>query len=118
MEQYIIPAVATVVVAIIEALAARDRSRTKKEREKAEVKAAAEQKHRDEQEKAREQLILMLIQSTSASIALGEATAKAVQRIPDAKCNGDMTAALAYATDVKHAQKEFLAKQGIHSLWE
>lgn len=118
MEQYIIPAAAAIIVAIIEALAASDRSRTKKDREKAEAKAAAERKHRDEQETAREQLMLMLIQSTSASIALGEATAKAVQRIPDAKCNGDMSSALAYATSVKHTQKEFLAKQGIHSLWE
>lgn len=62
------------------------------------------------------ELILILVQSTRAAIALGEATARAVQRIPDAHCNGDMHAALEYATGVKHKQKEFLDKQGIGAL--
>ena len=59
-----------------------------------------------------------MIKGTSAAIALGEATARAVQRIPDAHCNGDMHAALEYATKVKHEQKDFLTKQGIHALYE
>lgn len=70
----------------------------------------------DDRETAQEELWLLVIQSTGAAIALGEATAKAVQRIPDAHCNGDMKAALEYATDIKHQQKDFLAKQGIHAL--
>ncbi len=41
-----------------------------------------------------------------------------MQRIPDAHCNGDMKDALKYATDVKHKQKEFLAKQGVHAALE
>ncbi len=72
---------------------------------------AQDRKNEDQQE-----LILILVQSTRASIALGEATAKAMQRIPDAHCNGDMHAALEYATDIKHKQKEFLDRQGIHAL--
>lgn len=107
MEQHIIPAAAAIIVAIIEGLAARDRSKAKKEKE-----------HRDEQEKARESMMLQLVNGVNASIALGEATAKAVQRIPDAHCNGDMHSALAYAAKVKHEQKEFLASQGIHAIWE
>lgn len=67
-------------------------------------------------EKKREQLELVLIQSTSAAIALGEATARAVQRIPDAHCNGDMHTALEYAAKVKHEQKDFLMGLGIHAL--
>ena len=67
----------------------------KKEQEALEAKA-------EEREKKREQLELVLIQSTSAAIALGEATARAVQRIPDAHCNGEMHAALDYAANVKH----------------
>ena len=59
-----------------------------------------------------------MIKGTSAAIALGEATARAVQRIPDAHCNGDMHAALEYATRVKHEQKDFLTKQGIHALYD
>lgn len=70
----------------------------------------------EEQEKKREQLDIVLIQSTSAAIALGEATARAVQRIPDAHCNGDMHAALEYAAKVKHNQKNFLTGLGIHAL--
>jgi predicted extracellular nuclease len=59
-----------------------------------------------------------MVQSTGAAIALGEATARAVQRIPDAHCNGDMHAALNYASEMKHQQKDFLAKQGIRAIWE
>lgn len=71
---------------------------------------------REEQDKAQKDLIVLLVQSTNASIALGEATARAVQRIPDAHCNGDMHAALEYATSVKHKQKDFLTKQGVDAL--
>lgn len=70
----------------------------------------------EEQDKSQKDLIVLLVQSTSASIALGEAIAKAVRRIPDAHCNGDMHAALEYATNIKHKQKEFLTKQGIDAL--
>ena len=44
------------------------------------------------------------------------ATARAVQRIPDAHCNGDMHAAIDYAAKIKHAQKDFLTSQGIHAI--
>lgn len=81
----------------------------KKEQEALEAKAEA-------REKKREQLELVLIQSTSAAIALGEATARAVQRIPDAHCNGDMHQALEYAAEVKHNQKDFLMEIGVHAL--
>ena len=81
----------------------------KKEQEALEAKA-------EEREKKREQLELVLIQSTSAAIALGEATARAVQRIPDAHCNGEMHAALDYSANVKHQQKDFLTGLGIHAL--
>ena len=107
MVEYIIPAAAGVVVAIIEAVAARDRRNAKKERE-------AEAKQRKDQE----ELVVLLIQGNWAAIALGEATARAVQRIPDAHCNGDMKDALKYAADVMHKQKEFLAKQGVHAALE
>lgn len=107
MTAALISAAAAVVVALIESIAARDRRRDKKEREKA-----------AEQQKMQEQLMLKLIEGSWAAIALGEATAtaKAMQRIPDAHCNGDMHAALDYAAEVKHKQKEFLAERGIHSI--
>lgn len=86
-------------------------------RDKAREAADAEREHKaEERERNREKLDVMLLQSTTAAIALGEATAKAVQRIPDAHCNGDMHKALDYAAEVKHSQKDFLTSLGIHAL--
>lgn len=59
-----------------------------------------------------------LLKELADAIALGEATAKAVQRIPDAHCNGDMHAALDYASKVKHAQREVVSRCGIKSIVE
>lgn len=70
----------------------------------------------DEREKRREKLERMQLQSNAAAMALAEATARAVQRIPDAHCNGDMHAALEYAQSTKHKQKDFLTELGIHAL--
>ena len=115
MEQYIIPAAAAVIVAIIEAIAARERKRNKRDREDAAEKEAQDRSLREEKYQANEQLLVMLIQTSWASIALSEATAHALQR---GHTNGDMEAALEYATKVKHEQKEFLTKLGIHSILE
>ena len=84
-----------------------------KKKQKEEAALLEEQGKRD---RAREELEVLLVQGINAYIALGEATAKAVQRIPDAHCNGDMKKALEYATSIKHDQKNFLAQQGIHAL--
>ena len=89
---------------------------------KREAKREKEQEERHkkeaEREKAREELQILTIQGVSAAIALGEATAKAVQRIPDAHCNGDMHDALNYAIKIKHKQKDFLTRMGIGSVVE
>jgi hypothetical protein len=89
---------------------------------KREAKREKEQEERHkkeaEREKAREELQIFTIQGVSAAIALGEATAKAVQRIPDAHCNGDMHDALNYAIKIKHEQKDFLTRMGIASVVE
>ena len=74
--------------------------------------------NRSEQDEAQKDFFLLMVQSTGAAIALGEATAKAVQRIPDANCNGDMHDALNYAANIKHKQKDFLTKRGIHALYD
>ena len=71
------------------------------------------QKERDEREQRREQFEFHVLQSVNASVALSEATAKAMQRIPDARCNGDMHEALEYATKVKREQRDFMTRQGI-----
>lgn len=71
----------------------------------------------DEREKAREKNETLIIKGVGAAIALGEATAEAVQRIPDAHCNGDMHAALEYARKVKHEHKEFMTERSVHALY-
>lgn len=68
-------------------------------------------KEREAEEQAREQMELLNIKATLASIALAEATARAVERIPDANCNGDMRGALEYATGIKHDVRDFLTTQ-------
>ena len=93
------------------------RSIDKRDKQREEAEAERERKA-EERERNRERLDMELLRATSASIALGEATAKAVQRIPDARCNGDMHAALEYAIRVKHEQKDFLTGLGIHALHE
>ena len=74
------------------------------------------EEERKKKEENQERYQLLLLDNINAAIALGEATARAVQRIPDAHCNGDMHAALDYAQQVKHEQKEFLRKQAVENL--
>lgn len=74
-------------------------------------------KAQEEREKAREKNEVLIIKGVGAAIALGEATAEAVQRIPDAHCNGDMHAALEYARKVKHEHKEFMTEQSVQALY-
>lgn len=83
-----------------------------------ERKISRREKREDEREEKRIKNELLMIKSSGAAIALGEATAKAVQRIPDAHCNGDMHAALDYAQKIKHEQKDFLAEQGLSALYD
>lgn len=72
----------------------------------------------DKRDKAREELDAarfrnqtLQMELIAASLSLGEATAEAVQRIPDAHCNGDMHAALDYAKGVKAKYRDFEREQ-------
>ena len=76
------------------------------------------EKEQAAQEQGQKDLFVLIVQGTNAAIALGEATARAVQRIPDAHCNGDMHDALDYAADITHNQKDFLTRQGVSSLMD
>lgn len=90
-----------------------------KRRDEARDKAEAEREAaREAKEKAREELDVLMLRSFSAQSVLSEATAEAVQRIPDAHCNGEMKKALEYAKEVKKDRREFLERQGIHALYE
>lgn len=69
---------------------------------------------RDKRDEARKKYELLLIKGNGAAIALGEATAHAIQ---DGQCNGQMTCALEYAQKVKHEQKDFLSERGVENLF-
>lgn len=73
------------------------------------------EKTADERNKALTDILLAQVMCNNASLSLAEATAVAVQRIPDAHCNGDMHDALAVAREMKHKQRELLTKLGIAS---
>ena len=75
------------------------------------------QKAEEKKDEARRQNEAIVIEGVMAAITLGEATAKAVQRIPDAHCNGDMHDALTYATKVKIKHRDFIREQGIDALY-
>lgn len=70
-----------------------------------------------EKEKNTETLILMMMQTCRATYIVTEATAKAVQRIPDAHCNGDMTAALERAAKIQQEEQQFVIDQGIKHIF-
>lgn len=77
-------------------------------------KIDAEKKQHDENVKA---MMLNIMQENRANYVLIEATARAVQRIPDANCNGDMTAALAEAQAIQMKGKNFLVQNGIEHIF-
>ena len=72
---------------------------------------------KEEHEKNIEKLMLMIMQESRATNVLATATAKAVQRIPDAHCNGDMKKALETAAKIQNEEKDFLLDQGIKHIF-
>lgn len=71
----------------------------------------------DEREQNIEKLMLMIMQTSRANNVLAEATAKAVQRIPDAHCNGDMTSALEKAAKIQKEEQQFLIDLGVKHIF-
>lgn len=78
------------------------------------AKEAARRKEDEELEAARKKSMVLVVKGVGAAIALGEATAHAIQ---NGHPNGDMEAALEYAQRVKHEQKDFLTEQASESLF-
>lgn len=88
----------------------------KKDHER-EEREATERRHAEEREKNYERMMLMIMQTSRATYVVAEATAKAVQRIPDAHCNGDMTSALAEADRIQKEEQQFLIDQGVKHIF-
>ena len=76
------------------------------------------EKKSQEQQANIEALIMMIVQSSKANSIGITAIARAVQRIPDAQCNGDMTAALAEMEEIQKKEKQFLIDKGIKYIFE
>lgn len=72
---------------------------------------------REKHDKNIETLMLYQIKMNRATNILAEATAKAVQRIPDAHCNGDMHEALERAQKIQEEEKDFLLERGVDSIF-
>lgn len=72
---------------------------------------------KEAREKNTETLMLLIMREARATNVLAEATARAVQRIPDAHCNGDMTAALERAAKIQEEEKEFMFDQGVQHIF-
>ena len=79
-----------------------------------ERKLDKEEKARIKKEAIREQQEYLLVKSIGAAIALGEASAIALK---NGHTNGETEAALEYARQVKHEQKDFLTKQSIEAIF-
>lgn len=101
---------------IVKRETARAEEEAKREKARA-AEAAKLEAERAKQENSRKAFEKNLLATSNAALAVSEATARAVQRIPDAHCNGDMHAALNYAAKIKHEQRDFLAAQGIDNIF-
>ena len=53
----------------------------------------------------------LMIELTMASLSLAEATAGAVQKIPEAHCNGEMSSALDWSKEIKKKYYSFTREQ-------
>ncbi|MBQ3543570.1 MAG: serine/threonine protein kinase [Lachnospiraceae bacterium] len=86
--------------------------RTQKEEKIKQEEQACEQKEKELME-----FRCMQMKVISACVILSEATARAVQRIPDAKCNGDMHKALNSTEEIKNELDNFMSSRGMNHLF-
>ena len=76
-----------------------------------------QEKKREDREKNTEEFMLFVMKNSRATYFLADATARAVQRIPEAHCNGDMKAALEEAAKIQKAEKDFMFDQGVKRIF-
>ena len=72
------------------------------------------EKRIDEKEHARSERDYLVVKGVIASIGLGEAQARELQK--DGKVNGNTSIALEYATEIKHKIEDFYTQQGVNNL--
>ena len=72
------------------------------------------EKRIDKKEQARSERDYLVVKGVIASIGLGEAQARELQK--DGKVNGNTSSALEYATEIKHKIEDFYTQQGVNNL--
>ena len=72
------------------------------------------EKRIDEKEQERSKRDYLVDKGVIASIGLGEAQARELQK--DGKVNGNTSSALEYATEIKHKIEDFYTQQGVNNL--
>ena len=72
------------------------------------------EKRIDKKEQARSERDYLVVKGVIASIGLGEAQARELQK--DGKVNGNTSSALEYATEIKHKIEDFYTQQGVKNL--
>jgi cell shape-determining protein MreC len=118
----IITALALVLVAVINGVTANRQKKFELHlmNDKKQTQKQIEERERREQEREKNQQenTKLLVRLISVNTDLSVATAKAVQNIPDARADGEITAAVADALSVKRELNDFLRSQGIKNLYE
>ena len=72
------------------------------------------EKRMDEKEHSRSERDYLVVKGVIASIGLGEAQAKELQK--DGKVNGNTASALSYAVEQKHKIEDFYTHHGVENL--
>lgn len=93
--------------------------RKREEKREEEYKKREEKREAEilEREKNTKKLMMLIMQDSHATYILADATARAVQRIPDAKCNGDMKTALEKAGEIQKREQSFLMDLGVEHIF-
>ena len=64
----------------------------------------------ERREKTKEECMFLVLKTVNAAMALSEACAISVR---DGKTNGELKAAQKYAEEAKHAQRDYIQREGI-----
>ena len=81
-----------------------------------EKKLDKQEKIREQKENARQNHEVIMIELTVSALSLAQSTAEAVQRIPDAGCNGEMQVSLNKAKESLEKYREFERTQTIRAI--
>lgn len=114
----IITALALVLVAVINGIAAIRQKNFEMHLQNNQKQIEERDKREEEREKNQQESTKLIVGLLSVNTDLSVATAKAVQNIPEAKADGEITAAVAVAVVEKKKLTEFLNCQGIKNIYE